>query len=123
MSTKMLILCILHIIVGEKLEEGHTILGKRSLILSIIGFFGAFLVPILGTIDTRYWNNLISSEGNLVFFIIFFILSFVGLILGLMIYIKEKDKYGLYALIIGLLGFLINGFWTIIGIMFMISSP
>jgi len=105
------------------LENGHTISGKSSLILSIIGFVGAFLVPILGSIDTKYWGHLISSELDLVFFIIFFILSFIGLILGLMIYIKERDKYGLYALIFGLLGFLINGFWTIIGIMLMISSP
>jgi len=64
-----------------------------------------------------------SSELYLVFFIIFFILSLIGLILGLVIYIKEKDRYGLYAFIFGLLGFLINGFWTIIGIMLMISSP
>lgn len=105
------------------MDKTHTVRGKQSLILSIIGFVGAFFVPILGTIDTKYWSDLMSGEIDLVFFIIFFILSFIGLILGLMIYIKERDKYGLYAHIFGLLGFLINGFWTIIGIMLMISSP
>jgi len=107
----------------KKLENKQIVLGKNSLILSIIGFLGAFLVPIFGIIDTKYWNNLISSELDLVFFLIFFILSLIGLTLGLTIYIKEKNRYGLYAFIFGLLGFLINGFWAIIGIMFMISSP
>ena len=105
------------------MEKRHTARGKQSLILSIIGFFGSFFVPLLGWIDFKFWDNLISSEFQLVLFIIFFVISFIGVVLGLIIYTKEKDKYGLYAFIIGLLGALINGFWAFIGTMLMMSSP
>ncbi len=105
------------------MDKIHTARGKKSIILSIIGFVGSFFVPILGTVDNRYWNEIISAEVELIFFVIFFVISFIGVILGLIIYTKEKDNYGLYAFIIGLLGALINGFWAFIGTMLMMSSP
>ena len=105
------------------MDKTHTKRGKQSLILSTIGFVGSFFVPFLGTVDNRYWSEIISAEVELVLFVIFFIISFIGVILGLMIYTKEKDNYGLYAFIIGLLGVLINGFWAFIGTLLMMSSP
>jgi len=58
------------------LDKTHTVRGKQSLILSIIGFVGAFFVPILGTIDTKYWSDLMSGEIDLVFFHNFFYSKF-----------------------------------------------
>jgi hypothetical protein len=92
----------------------QTIIGKTSLILSLIGLIGGIFVPIFGTIDNRYWGEQISSEMDWFFFIIFAIICLIGMILGY--YSKEKDRFGYYALIIGFIGFLYNGFFSLIGL-------
>lgn len=92
----------------------HTIVGKTALIFSIIGLIGGIFVPIFGTIDNLYWGEQISGEMDWFFFIIFFILSLIGLLLGFKS--KEKDYFGYYATIIGLIGLLYNGFFSFIGL-------
>jgi hypothetical protein len=97
----------------------HTLFGKISLILSLIGIIGGIFVPIFGTIDNTYWGEWISSEIDWFFFTIFTIVSLIGIILGY--HSKEKDRFGYYALIIGFVGFLYNGFFSLLGFGFLTS--
>ncbi len=90
----------------------HTKFGKISLILSLIGIIGGIFVSIFGTIDNRYWREQISSEKDWFFFIFFAIISIIGIILGY--YLKEKDRFGHYAMIIGFVGLLYHGFFSLI---------
>jgi hypothetical protein len=97
----------------------HTIIGKTSLILSLIGLLGGIFVPVFGTIDHIYWGEWISSEMDWFFFVIFASISLIGIILGY--HSKGKDRFGYYALIIGFVGFLYNGFFSLIGFGFYTS--
>ena len=60
----------------------HTLFGKISLILSLIGIIGGIFVPIFQTIDNRYWGEQIHSEMVWFFFIFFAIISIIGITLG-----------------------------------------
>ena len=91
------------------MEEKHSLNSKIILVISIIGFSGAFLVPIFGTIDHIFWGEIISSWTDLFLFIIFAILCLVAMMLSFII--KSSDKYRRYAFNIALIGFIINGFW------------
>ena len=92
----------------------HTTVGKTALIISIIGLMGGIFVPIFGIIDNYYWGEQISSEMDWFFFIIFFIISLIGLLLGFQS--KEKDNFSYYAIIIGFIGILYNGFFSFFGL-------
>jgi len=92
----------------------YTIVGKTSLIFSLIGLIGGIFVPIFGTIDNRYWGERISSEMDWFFFIIFAIISLIGMLLGYNS--REKDRFGYYAIIIGFVGFLYNCFFSLFGL-------
>ena len=91
------------------MEEKYSLNSKIILVISIIGFSGVFLVPIFGTIDNMFWGEIISGWTDFVLFIIFAILCIIAMILTFII--KSLDKYGRYAFIIALIGFIINGFW------------
>ena len=92
---------------------------KFSLIISIIGFLGGFIVPIIGTLKVMYWNNFMGGWLEFILFIIFEIICLIGLILGIKIYSDKKYseylRYGLYSMILSFLGIIINGFWIIGG--------
>ena len=89
---------------------------KYSLIISIFGFLGGFIVPIIGTIRVMYWNDFIGGWMELILFLIFEFICIIGLILGINIYSnKTESRYGLYSIIFALLGLIINGFWIIGG--------
>jgi|GEM_PF-6183454 len=92
----------------------HTTVGTTALIFSIIGLLGGIFVPIFGTIDNCYWGEQISSEIDWFFFIIFFIISLIGVLLGFQA--KEKDTFGYYAILIGFIGVLYNGFFSYFGL-------
>jgi len=64
----------------------YIIIGKTSLILSLIGLIRGIIVP--GTIDHTYWGEQINSKMDWFFFIIFVIISLIGMILGY--YSKKK---------------------------------
>jgi len=86
--------------------------GKMGVIYSFLGFLGGFLVPLFGYIDSIYFNDVISGNADLSFFIISFILTIIGLSLGAISKSKrEEKKYGKMAIIFGMVGILINGFW------------
>jgi len=90
---------------------------KFALIISIIGFLGGFIVPIIGTLKVMYWNNFMGGWLEFILFILFEIICLIGLILGIKIYSDKKQaKYGLYAIILALLGLIINGFYIFMGI-------
>ncbi len=96
------------------MEEKHSLNNKIILVISIIGFSGIFLVPIFGTIDNMFWGEIISGWTDLFLFIIFAILCLIAMILTYTI--KSSDKYRQYAFNIALIGFIINGFWILMGL-------
>ncbi len=96
------------------MEEKHSLNNKIILVISIIGFSGIFLVPIFGTIDNMFWGEIISGWTDLFLFIIFAILCLIAMILTYTI--KSSDKYRQYAFTIALIGFIINGFWILMGL-------
>ena len=92
------------------------LIKKLSLTISIIGFLGGFIVPIIGSLKVTYWNNFMGGWLELILFIIFGIICIIGLIQGVKIYFYNREKnYGLYSIIFAIIGLIINGFWIIIG--------
>jgi len=89
---------------------------KLSLIISIIGFSGGFIVPIIGTLLVIYANRFMGGLLEFYLFIIFNIICIIGLIFGIKT-IKEIEKsdYSIYSIIFALLGIIINTFWIIGG--------
>ena len=96
------------------MEEKHSLNSKIILVISIIGFSGVFLVPIFGTIDNMFLGEIISGWTDFVLFIIFAILCLIAMMFTFII--KNSDKYRRYAFNIALIGFIINGFWILIGL-------
>ena len=92
-------------------------ISKITLLISIIGFSGGFIVPIIGTLFVIYWNGYIGSWLEFYLFIFFEILCIIGLILGIKIKTKIKESnYSIYSIIICLSGLIINSFWIIGGL-------
>jgi len=90
----------------------HSTLGKVSLILAILTII-FFIIIIISSISMVIFNNMFISIFSSIFSLLMFIFSLVSIILGAISYWgKEKDRYGLYAFIIGLV-FLILVFVTI----------
>jgi len=99
------------------MEKKHILNSKIILIISIIGFSGGFLVPIFGTIDNKFWGEIISSWMDFVFFIIFALLCLLGMILyAFKRKSSKEDKFRRYAFLLSGIGLAINVFWIMVGI-------
>lgn len=96
----------------------HTIIGKASLILSLIGLLGGVFVPIFGTIDHIYWGERISSEMDMVFVLVFALVCLTGIIVNNSVKDSpnEEDKLRQYSYILSIIGLFINGVLIMMGL-------
>ena len=95
-----------------KTLKEHSKLGKVSLIFSVISIFGAYLTFIIRSLLINLSND-ISAGGipcieALIIVVTFFILGILAVILGLLAKKKDKDKFGLIAIILGVISLIIN---------------
>jgi len=82
---------------------------------SFIGLFGAIGIPIIGMIDSRFFNNSLSWQFDFALIIIGGVSGVFAIMLGATSYFsKDRDGYGLTAFIIGLVSLPINLIWIFI---------
>jgi len=86
------------------LEKKHTKLGKISLITSLTGL-GFYLFPfLLMFIDEKFWREIFGNFCGLGIFLISVLLGIIGSLLGFGAYFsKEKDNFGLIAILFGVI--------------------
>ena len=97
---------------GYMMEKKHTLLGKISLVLSIISIVGGILVITLT-------GNTVSPGTFYTLALLIAIPALFGLfaiVLGATVYwSKERDEFGLIAFIIGLVSLHLNGLLIMLG--------
>lgn len=94
------------------MERKHILRNSIIFVISIIGFLGGILLPILGL--TIFWMNKIDSWIYFDFFIIFALLNLSAIIL--IRNVPKEEAFRRYSFFLSVAGLCINGFWIITGL-------
>jgi hypothetical protein len=99
------------------MEKKYSILEIIIFILTLVGFLGGILVPIIVSMNTKYWGNIINHIALFNLFLIFAFFCIVTIFLYNIKYrSKEKNRLSQFSIKIAYVGLLINGFWIITGL-------
>ena len=99
------------------MEKKYSIIEIIIFILTLVGFLGGIIVPIIVSMNTKYWGYIIPHITLFNLFLIFAFFCIVTIFTYHIKYrLKEKNRLIQFSIKISYVGVLINGFWIITGI-------